>query len=136
MRLRTRRYIRYLQHRRNAKRRSIPWLLTFTQWSFIWARSDHWFERGNKSSQYVMGRRGDIGPYNPSNVVIITVNENNRTGLIGNRSRTGQKLSKGTRAKISSRLIGNQNRLGHTPSKETRAKISAGLMGNQNASNL
>lgn len=60
-------------HKTNAKRRGIPFLLTFTQWWRIWQRSGKWDQRGNgKPDDYVMGRKGDTGPYAVGNVEIIT----------------------------------------------------------------
>ena len=67
---------RYIEHRENAVRRGIQFLLTFEQWWKIWQDSGHWEERGCKSYQYVMARFGDKGPYETDNVNIITWKQN------------------------------------------------------------
>jgi hypothetical protein len=60
----------------NAKRRNIPFLLTYEQWLRIWQQSGHLHERGCKRGQYVMARFGDTGPYSVDNVKIILVGDN------------------------------------------------------------
>ena len=43
----------------------------------MWAASGHWADRGVKVGQYVMGRIGDRGGYEPGNVEIVRVEDNN-----------------------------------------------------------
>ena len=54
--------------------RNIDWHFTYESWLEWWG--DDIVNRGNKSGQLVMARKGDIGPYHPDNVVKITCNEN------------------------------------------------------------
>ena len=59
-------------HKWNARRRNIPFLLTYEQWLDIWLQSGHLHERGNRKGQYVMARFEDTGPYSVNNVKIVT----------------------------------------------------------------
>lgn len=70
---------RFYEHRLGAKKRGIPFLMTFAEWEWLWLASGKWEQRGNKGHQFVMSRNGpDIGPYAPWNVVIKTQVENRR----------------------------------------------------------
>ncbi len=60
----------------NAKRRGIPWELSFEDWWEIWEQSGKWKERGRKADDYVMSRKQDIGGYAKDNVVIIKSKNN------------------------------------------------------------
>lgn len=62
----------------NAKRRGIPWELTFEEWWDIWQQSGQWPNRGQDSSQFCMARKHDLGPYSVDNVKIITMKANSR----------------------------------------------------------
>jgi len=62
--------LKYRQHRADANKRNIPFLISFEDWSNIWEQSGHWEERGRKSGQYCMSRYGDVGPYEVGNVFI------------------------------------------------------------------
>jgi len=64
---------KYGQQRGMSNKRKIPFLLSFDQWLKIWTDSGHLHERGRKSGQYVMARKGDKGPYSIDNVEIVTV---------------------------------------------------------------
>ena len=61
---------KYSCHKGKAKKRQIPFELTFEEWYDIWQQSGKWEERGCKKGQYVMSRKGDIGPYTKENVFI------------------------------------------------------------------
>ncbi len=61
---------KYNQHKRNATRRGIEFLLTFEEWLNIWTQSGKLDQRGLKRGQYVMCRNGDQGPYAVGNVYI------------------------------------------------------------------
>jgi hypothetical protein len=64
---------KYIRHKANAKRRGVPFELTFAQWWRIWKRSGKWNQRGNgKAEEYVMCRVGDQGAYADGNVYIGT----------------------------------------------------------------
>src|SRR5580765_8503076 len=60
---------------RNAKKRGIPFLLTFDEWWLIWQSSQKWEQRGRRKGQYVMARFKDLGPYTVGNVRICTIEE-------------------------------------------------------------
>ena len=66
----------YTNHKNHARRRGIPFLLTFEEWCDIWYDSGKFAERGHSKGQYVMARFGDKGPYAVGNVQIITCSEN------------------------------------------------------------
>ena len=66
----------YNAQRQRAKSRGIEWHFTFESWLSVWKSSGHLRERGKRLGQYVMSRRGDVGPYSPNNIVICTVSEN------------------------------------------------------------
>ena len=68
--------LKYMQQKRDARNRKIPFEITFEDWLEVWTRSDHWNSRGKFPGGYVMGRIGDIGPYARHNVHIITSHEN------------------------------------------------------------
>ena len=68
--------LRYMTHKRDAKRRKIPFEMTFKDWLEVWVKSGYWNKRGKFVGGYVMGRIGDTGPYAKNNVHIITSHEN------------------------------------------------------------
>jgi Zn-finger nucleic acid-binding protein len=108
----------YFQQKRNARGRGIEFSISFDDWWRIWQDSGHWDDRGRLSKQYVMARKGDVGPYSKDNVKIVTHADNVR------EFHTGKYVSPKTRAILRKNALGNKNGLGKTPSKETRAKIS------------
>jgi hypothetical protein len=67
---------KYNEHKRSAKQRGIPFLLTYDEWLAIWQASGHFDERGKRRGNYCMARFGDAGPYSVDNVRIITMVEN------------------------------------------------------------
>ena len=67
---------RFKQQRWRAIARGIDWQLTFDEWMSIWDASGHFHERGKKAGQYVMGRKGDVGPYSADNVYICLFTQN------------------------------------------------------------
>lgn len=64
---------RFTRHKANAKRRGVPFELTFEDWFAIWLHSTYWGVRG-----YSMNRLGDEGPYAKGNVYIGSVRNNTR----------------------------------------------------------
>ena len=54
----------------------IGWEFTFDTWLEVWIQSGKLDQRGTHEGGYVMARKGDIGPYSPDNVDIITHSEN------------------------------------------------------------
>ena len=107
----------YQQQKRNAKRRGIPFLLTFNEWIAIWETSGKLDYRGRKSGQYVMARPGDTGAYEQGNVKIITHIENT----------SEWPRTEAYRRKISALLSGRPR------TEETRQKSSASVTGEKNS---
>lgn len=60
----------YSRHRDNATQRGVSFELTFREWWLIWSVSGKWHSRGNRRGDYVMCRKGDVGPYALGNVYI------------------------------------------------------------------
>ena len=54
-------------HRSRARRQGIEFLFTFEAWVEWWG--DDFVRRGNAPTDLVCARRGDTGPYSPSNCV-------------------------------------------------------------------
>lgn len=65
-------------HKGDAKRRGIPFRLTFEEWLGIWMASGRFNQRGNRRGYYVMARYGDRGAYEVGNVRIILFEDNAR----------------------------------------------------------
>lgn len=76
---------KYQVHKAGAKRRGIPFLLTFEEWTHIWFTSGKWDQRGWGADKYCMCRYGDKGAYEVGNVYIATNKEN---GIVANTGRT------------------------------------------------
>ncbi|MGH8029882.1 MAG: hypothetical protein ACREO3_08110 [Arenimonas sp.] len=68
----------FLNQKRCAGFRQVPWELSFPQWVEIWHASGHLQERGRGRDKYVMARKGDHGPYAVDNVYIATAADNAR----------------------------------------------------------
>lgn len=90
----------YTQHKSNAKRRGIPFLLTLDQWKSIWLESGKWEQRGRGADKYCMCRNGDAGAYEAGNV-FIDLNRQNVSD--GNK---GKMDSPETKAKKSAAMRG------------------------------
>lgn len=105
---------RFLTHRGSAKQRGIPFLLTFKEWMLIWKASGHFHERGCKTGQFVMSRKGDIGAYEVVNVEIVTERENKK------RARPLQRYGIAAKRAISLRHSGE----GNPNSKLTRVIVA------------
>jgi len=75
----------YLSQFCSARRRGIPFLLSFDEWYVIWQQSGHWLERGRKLGQYCMARYFDGGPYSKDNVKIILHRSNIIEGNLGRK---------------------------------------------------
>jgi hypothetical protein len=85
---------RYTQQLCAARKRKIEWLFTFETWWKMWDESGKWSQRGRKSNQYCMARKGDVGPYSPENVNIVTCATNNNEAHSGKTGYwTGKKMS-------------------------------------------
>lgn len=105
---------KYRAHKDNAKKRNIPFLLSFDEWMDIWQRSGHYNERGNRKGQYCMSRYNDIGAYQIGNVFIQLHSDNI------NQAWSGRKHSDEAKQKIANNHIGMS---GKTQSEETKSKI-------------
>lgn len=68
-------FVAYIQQRRNARSRAIPWEILFSEWWNLWQESGRWDDRG-RGFRYVMARYGDSGPYSVENVYICTGAQN------------------------------------------------------------
>ena len=110
---------RYTQQLCAARKRGIEWLFTFETWWKMWEESGQWLNRGRKSGQYCMARKGDQGPYSPDNVDIVLVNVNTSDACKGKSSwNKGKSPSAETREKISQAI----KKLGPC-SEETKEKL-------------
>ena len=76
---------RYKQQARQAKQRGLGWEFTFETWHQMWLDSGKLHLRGKGSGKFVMARRGDIGPYSPSNCFICPFEQNISDGVKGKR---------------------------------------------------
>lgn len=66
----------YTMQRRQSRDRGIEWLFTLETWWAVWDASGRWEQRGRKLGNFVMARKGDVGPYSPDNVYICTCTQN------------------------------------------------------------
>lgn len=68
----------YQRQKDTAKQRGIEWRFTFASWWRMWEESGKWEMRGRTKGMggWEMSRPGDVGPYSPDNVVIVTHREN------------------------------------------------------------
>lgn len=57
--------------RSNAKRRGIPWDLTYEQWASVWIASGQYTNRGRSRGQYQMDRIDNSRGYSADNVQVI-----------------------------------------------------------------
>ena len=113
---------KYGEHRSNARKRNIPFLLSFDDWDTIWQLSGKWAQRGHRRGQYVMSRPGDKGSYEMGNVVICLAEENRAERNRNYLSALGTK-----RPDVSLRTKGVPM------SAETRAKMSKAAFAREKA---
>jgi hypothetical protein len=78
-------YGKFAAQRSSARQRGIAWNFTFAAWWSTWA--PFWARRGFTNGKLSMGRKADRGAYEPGNVEIIEVSENNRVGWRNRRPR-------------------------------------------------
>jgi hypothetical protein len=110
-------------HRMDADRRDVSFLLPFEDWLAIWVNSGHLLERGCRRGQYVMARVGDVGAYVAGNVRIALVEENHAEHWGRPDAREEQSV----------RLLGNTFSLGRKASVSERIAMSVRRQGNQYA---
>lgn len=119
----------------NARRRKIPFLLTFDQWFDIWDCSGFFERRGCRLGSYCMSRFGDVGPYAVGNVEIVSTQKNQSDATRGKRKppmSTEQKqllskLHKGKPSYVRTEKTRERNRLsklGHRWTAEQRRAMS------------
>jgi hypothetical protein len=88
---------KFWDHRGNAKKRNIPFLLTFEDWCYIWEQSGKWDQRGCQRGKYVMSRYGDKGLYELGNVHIQLHDLNISQAQLG---KTGNVYTEDSKAKM------------------------------------
>jgi hypothetical protein len=70
-----------------AKSRGIAFEFSYAEWLATWENSGRLRQRGTMSGNYVMGRKGDAGPYCSSNIKIISHAQNVREGVANWKAR-------------------------------------------------
>jgi len=128
--------LRAFWHQRwHSRRRGIAFYFTFDEWIEWWENQlgPQWFsKRGTKAHQYVMGRKGDEGPYMPSNVLCLTMAQNTSDAHKGKPSGyLGKKHSAKTKTllrKLNLGRPGTYGMLGKKHSPETIAKMKASAL--------
>jgi len=65
-----------LAQRKRARQRGISWQLTEAEWFEFWEEDDRWRNRGTGAENFVMSRKGDVGPYSIENIVCQTQRAN------------------------------------------------------------
>src|SRR5512139_670119 len=83
----------YNDQKKSALKRGVDWQFTFQQWEAWWLTNlgPDWFKmRGHKTGQYVMARKGDVGPYSPSNVWCALVEDNHNEYNLNKGSQAGK----------------------------------------------
>lgn len=108
---------KFINHKATAKRRNVPFTLTFDQWATIWLDSGKWDQRGWGADKYCMSRFGDLGGYEVGNVFIQTNREN------GIEANTGRKHTDEMKFKSGASMRGK------TQSAEHKAKRAQALVG-------
>ena len=73
----------FTDQKRNAGVRGIPWKFNLKTWWEVWEESGKFSQRGKGLGKYCMSRPGDVGPYEPGNVKIITIQANSIEGIHG-----------------------------------------------------
>jgi hypothetical protein len=84
----------YQQHKANAARRGIDFLLTVEQWTQVWIESGKWSMRGRGADKYCMCRIGDAGAYEIGNIYIDLGRNNVSAGNVGKVDSYATRLKK------------------------------------------
>ena len=121
----------YTQHKSNAKRRGIDFLLTLDEWKSIWLESGKFDQRGKGAEKYCMCRIGDVGAYEVGNVFIELGKKNVSDGNIGKHfsEEHKAKISESNKGKPHFWCAGENNPM-HKP--EVKAKVSLAIGGSNN----
>ncbi len=83
----------YSRQRNRALVRGIDWQFDLETWRALWLASGHWEERGAGRGRYCMARNGDVGPYAPDNVRIVTNEANAREWHINHPKTTAEMVA-------------------------------------------
>lgn len=86
---------KFRSHRDRANKYGIEFQFTYEEWVGWWEThlGPDWMKyRGRRSCDYVMGRKGDIGPYHPDNVMCITASQNAKMARAGEIQSVDQRL--------------------------------------------
>lgn len=117
MRKTTAEHKKYIQHRHDAAKRDIPFLLTFEEWWQLWQDSGKWDHYGCHKGQFCMARFGDKGAYEVGNVRICSTEENHAEWNDKHKELSGWSLGQprpeAWRAKISAGLKGKPKSAAH-----------------------
>lgn len=100
-------WAKFTEQKWAAKRRCIPWEITFEEWWHVWEESGKWEQRGRGTGKYVMCRRNDSGAYAPDNVYIGLYETNAREAW------TGRTHKQGTRELIRAAHLGKKKSAEH-----------------------
>ena len=87
----------FCQQRKTSRQRGIDFQFTWEEWLVWWEEQlgpDWLSKRGCKIGKFVMARKGDVGPYHPSNVVCITTSKNVHDGNIAPTAVAGDQMAK------------------------------------------
>ena len=124
----------YSQHKSNAKRRGVKFLLSFDQWKDIWLLSGFWEQRGRGSDKYCMCRYNDCGSYEINNVFIMTNAKNVHDGNIGKHDsqETKNKKSIAAKGKKNPWSAGDKNPM-HRPEVKIKMSLVIGGANHYNA---
>jgi hypothetical protein len=117
---------KFASHKGDAKRRGIPFLLTFDEWLGIWEASGRLPERGHGQGRYVMARCGDRGGYELGNVRVILFEENAREyrPTLDAKTRTGM-AHRGKTVSVETREKLSEKAKARVHSLTARMKMSA-----------
>lgn len=110
--------LKFQWQRARAKRRGIPWQMTFEQWWAIWSASGLWEKRGRNVGCYVMARNGDAGPYAVGNVSIILHSQNIIDGVTKDRDLPVGVYLNGKNFAAKRHVNGRKRHLGTFPTPE------------------
>lgn len=81
---------RYKEHKHNAKKRNVEFLITFQEWYDWWSATGKWDQRGQGSDKYCMCRVNDKGPYAIGNIFCDTYGNNTRMAHKGKKQNRPQ----------------------------------------------
>lgn len=110
----------YQQYKYTARKRGVPFLLTYDQWRRIWQLSGK--TKGRLGHEYCMARKGDRGPYAVGNVRIITNRQNvSESWANGDRKARAKKIAASQTGRVHDlAMVRRRNKsIGKTLNKKT-----------------